>query len=62
MNEKFPFLNRSMGMPVSVIEAMATSRPKFRPLLAMAKNAKSLLEQRTLIVRQMQIADLIKRR
>ena len=62
MNREFPFLNRPMGLPISAIEAMAKHRPEFQQILAIAKDAKSVLQQRTVLVRQMQIADLIKRR
>ena len=62
MKPEILLLNKIIGLPISMLEVMAASRPEFRPLLAMVKDAPALLERRQAIVRQMQIADLLKPR
>lgn len=62
MKPEMPFLNKIIGLPISMLEVMAVTRPEFHPLPAMVKDAPALMDRRRAIVRDMEIADLLKPR
>ena len=62
MNHENRFINRPMGLPIDALERFASHRPEFQHLLALAKTAKSRLAERAKLVRDMEIADLLKPR
>ena len=60
MNNASPFTGGIFGMSVSMIEAMAITKPALRPLAQMAKNASAVMEQRRKLVRDAEIDMLLK--